>query len=271
MTRDLHREPLVGRENELRRLHEAIHKRESVLVWGPPDAGKTALTKQVITELGNESSRRIIYSTGASSPHELLRQLVRRLYDAGNSHVCVKVHGDGADSSTVEGWLKRQSSLRLRGILYRAAQQGHYWFFFDHFAPATHVMAKMMKELIWRCRTPVYLAARGCAQEDIGYAWSLYWTKEHHIRLGPLTGGAAHDLLEICIHRFGLARLELEGFREEVLRLSGHLPGSIVKMCELAANPRYHYGDQIKIKLVRVDYLIRTNPSDIQHSPNRPK
>src|SRR5712692_381374 len=120
-------------------------------------------------------------------------------------------------------------------------------------------------------RLRIYLAARGCAQEDIGYAWSLYWTKEHHIRLGPLTGGAAHDLLEICIHRFGLARLELEGFREEVLRLSGHLPGSIVKMCELAANPRYHYGDQIKIKLVHVDYLIRTSPSDIQHSPNCPK
>ena len=39
-------------------------------------------------------------------------------------------------------------------------------------------------------------------------------------------------------------------------------------MCELAANPRYHYGDQIKIKLVHVDYLIRRNPSDIQHSPN---
>ncbi len=99
MTQDLHREPLVGRENELRRLHEAIHKRESVLVWGPPDAGKTALTKQVIAELGKESSRRIIYSTGAASPHELLRQLVRRLYDADNSHVCVKVHGGEPDKA----------------------------------------------------------------------------------------------------------------------------------------------------------------------------
>ncbi|MFZ3363556.1 MAG: hypothetical protein WA153_08945, partial [Candidatus Acidiferrales bacterium] len=57
--------------------------------------------------------------------------------------------------------------------------------------------------------------------------------------------------------KFGLSSLDLEGFREEVLRLSAHLPGSIVKMCELAAEPRYHYGDQVKVKLVHLDYLLQ--------------
>jgi len=41
--------------------------------------------------------------------------------------------------------------------------------------------------------------------------------------------------------------------------LSGCLPGCIVKMCELAADPRYRYGDQIKVKLVHVDYLMQGN------------
>jgi hypothetical protein len=42
--------------------------------------------------------------------------------------------------------------------------------------------------------------------------------------------------------------------------LSRHLPGSVVKMCELAAHHRYHYGDQIKVNLVHVDYLMLGDP-----------
>ena len=87
----------------------------------------------------------------------------------------------------------------------------------------------------------------------------LYWTDEYRIRLGPLSEAPARELVEICIQRFGLGSLDLEGFREDVLHLSGHLPGSIVKMCELAADPRYHYGDQVKLKLVHVDYLLQGN------------
>ena len=61
--------------------------------------------------------------------------------------------------------------------------------------------------------------------------------------------------------------LDLEDFRDDILRLSGHLPGSIVRMCELAADSRYHYGDRIKIKLVHVDYLMQSNPSAINRAP----
>jgi hypothetical protein len=35
----------LGRNAEMNRLGEAIRKRESVLIWGPSDAGKTALPK----------------------------------------------------------------------------------------------------------------------------------------------------------------------------------------------------------------------------------
>lgn len=118
---------------------------------------------------------------------------------------------------------------------------------------------------MYRCRTPIYLAARGYSKEEIGYAWSLYWNDGLRVRLGPLTERLAKDLLETCIRSFGLATLDLENFREGILHLSGHLPGSIVKMCELAADSRYHYGDQIKIKLVHTDYLMHSGPSDVSH------
>ena len=130
-------------------------------------------------------------------------------------------------------------------------------------------MARLMKDIIWKCKTPVYLLARGYSHAEIGYAWSLYWNDTLHIHTGPLKEGAARELLEICIRGRGLGVLDLENFREDILRLSGHLPGSIMKMCELAANPQYHYKDQIKIKLVHVDYLMRSTLSSArlsQHS-----
>jgi hypothetical protein len=138
----------------------------------------------------------------------------------------------------------------------------------DHFPAPTHNMARLMKEIMYRCKTPIYLAARDFSQGAIGYAWSLYWNDALRVHLGPLSERAARELLEICIRGLGLHALDLEDFREEILRLSGHLPGSIVKMCKLAADSRYHYGDRIKIKLVHVDYLMQSTASAMAHIPN---
>jgi hypothetical protein len=259
MTESAQLEPLVGCKEELRALRAAIQKRESRLVWGPMDAGKTALIKRAISELPNTEQRKCVYWTGAASGRQLLSHFVGRLYELGDSLVQKKVHADGATETSLNRWLHKQTSLRLRGILFTASTQGDYRFFVDHFPPPMHNMARLMKEIMYRCKTPVYLAARGYSQKEIGYAWSLYWNDGLRIHLGPLTERTARDLLEICIRNFGLDSLDLEGFRESILRVSGHLPGSIAKMCELASHARYHYGDQIKVKLVHVDYLMQAN------------
>ena len=268
MTVSAQLETLVGRKEELRRLREAIQKGESRLICGPMDAGKTSLIKKAISELPEAERRKCVYWTGAASGRQFLSHFVGRLYEAGDSFVRKKVHGDGATESYLNRWLHKQSSLRLRGILFTASMQGDYRFFVDHFPPPTHNMARLMKEIMYRCKTPIYLAARGYSQDEIGYAWSLYLNDGLRVHLGPLSERGARELLESCIGRFGLASLDLEDFPKDILRLSGRVPGSIVKMCELAADSRYHYGDQIKIKLVHVDYLMQSSPSAMAHSPN---
>jgi hypothetical protein len=261
-------ETLVGRRQELRALRSAIQKRESRLVWGPMDSGKTSLIKAVISELSDAERRNCVYWTGAASGRQLLSHFVGRLYELGDSFVRKKVHADGATETSLNRWLHKQTSLRLRGILFTASTQGDYRFFVDHFPPPTHNMARLMKEIMYRCKTPTYLAARGYSQSEIGYAWSLYWNDGLRVHLGPLSERGARELLESCIGRFGLGSLDLEDFREDILRLSGHVPGSIVKMCELAADSRYHYGDKIKINLVHVDYLMQSSRPAMAHSPN---
>jgi hypothetical protein len=252
-------ETLVGRTEELRELRAAIQQGQSRLVWGPMDVGKTALIKTVLRELPEAERRKCIYCAGAAHGKQVLSHFVGRLYELGDSFVRKKVHADGATGTTLNRWLHKQTGLRLRGILFTASTQSDYRFFLDHLHPPTHHMARLMKEIMYRCETPIYLAARGYSQGQIGYAWSLYWNDALRVHLRPLTDRTARDLLEVCIRSFGLASLNLEDFRDAILRLSGHLPGSIVKMCELASHARYRYGDQIKVELVHVDYLMQAN------------
>jgi hypothetical protein len=249
----------LGREAELRRLRTAIQKRSSQLIWGPMDAGKTALVQKAIAELPETTRERCIYWCGVATERDLVSHFVGRLYLAGDGFVRKKANADGASAGTLNRWLQNQSVVRLCGILLTAAERGEYRFFIDQFPPATHGVAKVIKELMNRSKTPVYLTASGYSAAEIGWARSLYWTDEYRIHLGPLTENTARELLELCIRRFGLNSLDLEGFRTDILHLSGHLPGAIVKMCELACDSRYHYGDQIKTRVIHVDYLMQLN------------
>jgi hypothetical protein len=252
-------ERLIGRETEMRQLHAALRKRQSQLIWGASDAGKSFLIAKVLAELPENERRKCICWVGAASRRQLIEHLIRGLYLAGDPFVRKKVHADRCTEATLTRWINEQSALRLRGILFTAAEQGEYRFFVDQLPPASHTIAQLMKEIVYRTKTPIYFTGQGYSQAEIGYAWSLYWTDEYRIRLGPLSDAPARELMAISIQRFGLSSLDLDSFREDLLRLSGHLPGSIVKMCEMAANPRYHYGDQVKLKLLHVDYLLQGN------------
>jgi hypothetical protein len=59
---------------------------------------------------------------------------------------------------------------------------------------------------------------------------------------------------------YGLVGLDLRGFREELLRWSGRLPGAIIKMCALASRPQYQYGGRIKTRLLYIDYQMSLLP-----------
>jgi hypothetical protein len=247
---------MVGRQTELRRLLDAIVKRESLLIWGPAGAGKTRLVQTALSELPGEIARRCLQHSGEQSLQEVLRGLVRWLADVDDPLILAKFRAEKADYPSFKSWLQEQTSLRLRGLLYRAATERQYWIFLDHMPPLSHAFARVIKELIWKCKTPVYLLASRFSPEHIGKAWSLYWTNRYRMEVEPLPESEARDLLESCIRRFALVNFDLLGFREEILRLSGHLPGAIARMCALAAEPRYHYARRIKTRLVHVDYLL---------------
>src|ERR1700722_1196661 len=85
---------LIGRDSAMRRLHLAIQKRESHLIWGASGAGKTFLIQQLLAGLSDADRRRCICSPTAKNGRELVTNFLRGLYFAGDPLVRGKVHGD---------------------------------------------------------------------------------------------------------------------------------------------------------------------------------
>jgi len=245
------------RESEARRLRGAILKRESLVICGPAGIGKSALLLKVIRGLAGELAESCLHLAGFKDLQDLLRQLIRALYELDDPYLRQQLHTEGVTVLTFETWLKALSSSRLRGTLYRTVERGDYRIFLDHIPPLTRAVAKVIKELFWMRNTPVYLLMRDGAEHRIDqFSHFFYWGDRERLSLQPLPAEAAAELLESCIGQFGLSQFDLVGFREEILGLSKQVPGAIVQMCALAADPRYRYGSRIKTKSVYIDYLM---------------
>jgi AAA ATPase domain len=262
-------DPFIGRRQELARLAEAIRRRESLLIWGPRDSGKTAMLTHAIASLPEKIARQCVRVCARGSLRNLLQDHVVQLYELGDPLVRAKFAAEArGPRSSVHSWARTQPSVRLRGLLYRAAREGRYCIFWDDVPVLGHAHLRVAKNLIWACKTPVSCLARGRGESEIGLGARLYWHDGLRLHLGPLPLPEAAQLLEQSIERWSLAALDLARFREEILGSSALLPGAIVRMTALAARPRYQSDGQIKTKLIRVDYLFEEAPLRLPETPD---
>jgi hypothetical protein len=256
MTPTLEPEPLVGRARELARLAAAVHARTPLLVHGPAGAGKTFLVQHLMLSLPAGERRACVYVPGVPTIHSLLQDVVRQLHGADRWKGSAAARRPAAGES--ERDLSDLTSGQMRVMLRGSIRRRRLCLFLDHCPRFSPALARLVNDLIWRDETSVCLLARGRTRDDIGYAWSIYYAPEFRLEVGPLHERDAAALLDSCIPRFGLRSLDSPEFRQGVLRLSRGLPGAIVRMCALAADPRYHFGRQVKLHLLLVDYLLQT-------------
>ncbi|HLZ92720.1 MAG TPA: AAA family ATPase [Candidatus Acidoferrum sp.] len=258
----------IGREHERARVYEAILERRSLLLCGPADSGKSALLAEVLSHLAHHARQRCLVCSADGPPIAIWRQMVQELKRAEEAEVLGRVEREAGSQIHFERWLRKQTSLRLRGIIGRATRAREYSVFLDARSHISDGVYRLLQEWIWSGRTPVILLARGWSRKEIGKAAQLYWHEGLRLSLGALDRASAETLLQETIGRLQLADLADGQFREFVLERSAGLPGRLIRLCELAAGSAYHYHGHVKLSSLAVDFLLdqRDRERAIRHA-----
>ncbi|MGB9464577.1 MAG: ATP-binding protein [Candidatus Acidiferrum sp.] len=248
---------LIGRERQRAKLCAAIAERRSLLVFGPAGSGKSALLQDALSGVDNRIRQRCIVCVADGPPSMIWERLVQALAAAGDPEVLTRVENEAGSFQRLENWARTQTSLRLRGILRRAARSREYSIFLDAAGPLPDGTYRLLQEWVWSARTPVILLGRGSTQHELGKAAQLYWHDGLRLNLGPLDLESAQALLEQTIERFHVTELADDAFRGFVLEQSERLPGRIALLCELASSAAYHYEGHVKLHTLAVDFMLQ--------------
>jgi hypothetical protein len=246
---------LTGRRAEIHRLLGAFRAREPRLLHGAASSGKSALIAATLDRLNPRERLCILAPSPAPTPGTLAAELLRLFAAAGDP--------------IASAALRRNASLSARkqsAVLLDALSSAPYWIVLDHFPRLTRPLARTLKHILTRAKTPIYLCANSIAPADIGAAASLFWCSELRFPLGPLSIASARALVERKTRNLKLPATELADFRASILRTSGRLPGSILQLCALAKQPAYRSQAHLKTALLQIDARISSHhPSSQSH------
>jgi hypothetical protein len=241
--------PLIGLAKERARLAEALRKRQPLLLLGPAGAGKSELLQSALVDL--PTSHRAIKLPYTSNLHHLLIDLARALFESSHRSFLRQRRPD----SDVEKWLSHQTSAHLKGMLWTSLEAEPRTIILDGIDRASFPAYRFFQRLYFVEGMALVAAARDPV--CLGALGRLFWDPRIALHLRPLNEADSSRLFDLAADRFQLRHLDIEEFREKVLDAANGIPGQIVEMCRMAANPMYLSGRYIKFAPLRIDALMK--------------
>jgi hypothetical protein len=228
----------VERTVELERLVTRARERKHLLVFGPEGVGKTRLLQEFarIEPLA-------LYVPQSKSPHDLLLSLV----DTLRGKLGTRSFPPNIASMSTGG---------LKATVDRALNANAFLLVVDHVQSPSRVIAKIVKELGYYGRTPIFLAARSSHMEDVGALQVLSYDKKERLEMLNWHRDVALEFTCREADRIKLRASNIDTALESIAQLSGGNPGSILGMLKMASRPQYRVEDQIKFHILYLDYRM---------------
>jgi hypothetical protein len=228
----------VERTVELERVMSRALERKPLLVFGPEGVGKTRLL-QAFARIEPLA----LFVPQSKSPHDLLLSLVESLR--------AKLGVRSLPSNT-----SNMSTSALKGTVDRALNAKPFLLLVDQLQGPSRVVTKIVKELGYYGRTPIFLAARSPHMEDVGALQSLCYDKSDRLEMMNWPSGIALEFARQEAERLDLWATNLDTALQSIVHLSGGNPGSIVGMVKMASRAAYRAGEQIKFHVLYLDYRM---------------
>jgi hypothetical protein len=231
---------------EVQRLSLSFASGDPLLLLGPQGSGKTRLIQEALP-----SNRQVLYIAGEPTLHALLTAMARALIATGHLAFLRRAK-PGIDA---EAWLKVQTSVHLKGLLWSAMEDSPVPMMLDGIAGAGFATYRFLQRIYHAPGMVLCAASRDAF--SLGALARLFWNPAKALNVPPLPGRDAGQLFEAAADHFKLRHLDLDEFREKVLESACGNPGQIIEMCRLAAEPQYHAGRYIKFAPLRIDTVIK--------------
>lgn len=241
--------PFVGMAKEVQRLSLAFATGDPLLLLGPRGSGKTRLIQEALS--GN---RRVLYIAWQPTLHALLTAMARALMAARHAGF-IRRAKPGADR---EAWLKVQTSIHLKGLLWSAVESSPVPMMLDGVTSGGFAAYRFLQRIHHAPGMALFAASRDAF--SLGALARLFWNPAQALNIPPLAERDAERLFEAAADHFKLRHLDLDEFREKVLESADGNPGQIIEMCRLATESQYHAGRYIKFAPLRIDTVIKFAP-----------
>jgi hypothetical protein len=235
---------LFDRVEEIGLLRARLTARKSVLVHGPSGVGKTLLLTHIMPEFTH-----VLYCPSATSSQAVFRhlaELLARKHDETVERIC-KGHTEA---------LLTKSSVSLKGIVTDALRAGKYMLVLDHLNRPSQAFAAMVREVLYICSTPMVAVARSDHMEDAGFVAPMLSDRSEKLAIKNFEPNTAGVFASRVSAQKGLAAANLGAVLENIIECSDGNPGAIVRMIEMACQPKYRSDEHIKWSPLYIDFRM---------------
>lgn len=227
---------IFGRNTELTELAQRFETRHSFVLWGPAGAGKTLLIRNLLPRFPQ-----VIYCPESENRGTAFIHLWKAL-------ISLQTRASAKSSP--------HTATAARGRVMQALAQGGYTIILDHLHCPSRMFANEIRNIQCLRDTQIIAVARSAHMEELGYLHGLYPERRERYELRNFEPEMAEAFLDRLVKSRGLEADNLLDFQERALHASKGNPGTLARLVELAADPRYRGENGIKFSPLYIDYCL---------------